>query len=954
MQFSKRWTAIGACALALTGAAQAAPAPKMTQAAPKMTAPNEPKPPRVTAPAYYGKIVSQTYDKTQMVTETRLANGLTILSKEVHAAPVAYFSVWYKVGSRNEITGRTGLSHILEHMMFKGTHDLPPGSIDHLFTSNGGQINASTGEDRTEYHELIAADRLELAVRVEADRMENSVFDPKELAHEMVVVRSELEGDSNDPGYQLYAFTFLPAAFTAHPYHWPVIGWTEDVEAVAGKRDVIYDYYRQHYMPNNAVVVMVGDFDTKKAVGLCQKYFGVYPQGTLSEHNITPEPPQRGERRVVLKRPGTTGQILIGYHVPGLGTKDHYTLDVVSQLLSGGRSARLYQSLVETGLAESAGGFSQDQRDPYLFILDGTPRAGVANGRLEQGLEAEVARLQATPPTQDELNRAVRQIEASFIFNNDSVSEQANQLGTYAAIGSFTYLDTYLDNIRKVTPQDVQAVAKAYFTPDNRTVATFEPQPLPAGQTLPPPPGEKNFGAAAPVTDPKQKAVLAALDKKFHLQSAATAQAKRPEPKRVVLPNGMTVIVEENHANKTVALMGLVKAGSMFDPDGRYDTAGLTAQMLARGTTTKTALQLALGLESVGASVGIGAGDEAANFSGHCLAKDFTLTLGTLADELQRSAFPQAELDKVRGQTLSGLEQARQDTGGTGGAGTQAEFAFADALYPKGHPYWAPTLDQSEASVKTLTRADLVSFYKTYYRPDTTTLVVVGDVNADDAIAQIKAAFGGWARPSMPAPVVSIPSVPLPATAPAPQLIAIPDTSQTSVLWGYPGQLTRTAPDFYAAYTMNYILGGGAFGSRLGKAIRDQEGLTYTVYSSFAAQHGAGAFSVFLGTNPNNANRAIYELNRIVTTLRQNGITPEELTEAKAYLTGSYPLRLETNAGVAGQLLTAEDYGLGLDYIQKRSDFFRAVTLDQVNAAVKKYLHPDKATLIIAGAAPGK
>ena len=255
-------------ALLLTSAAPAAFAAPVPKAAPPVAANSAPQ---------YGGIVSQTYDKSQSVTETHLANGLTILSKEVHAAPVAYFSVYYKVGSRNEISGETGLSHILEHMMFKGTNDLPPGAINHLFQTNGGQINASTGPDVTEYHELVSADRLELAARIEADRMENSQFAPKELAHEMTVVRSELEGDANSPDYDLYAYTFLPATFTAHPYHWPTIGWRSDVEAVADRRDVIYSYYRKHYMPSNAVVVMVGDFDTKKAVAICQKYFGVYP-----------------------------------------------------------------------------------------------------------------------------------------------------------------------------------------------------------------------------------------------------------------------------------------------------------------------------------------------------------------------------------------------------------------------------------------------------------------------------------------------------------------------------------------------------------------------------------------------------------------------------------------------------------------------------------------------------
>ena len=901
----------------------------------------------------YGTVVSQSVDKAQGVTETHLANGLTILSKEAHAAPVVYFSVWYKVGSRNEISGQTGLSHILEHMMFKGTNDLPPGAIDHLFLTNGGEINASTGEDRTEYHELIAADRLELAARIEADRMENSKFDPTELAHEMTVVRSELEGDANSPGFDLEANTFTPAAFTSHPYHWPVIGWRTDVEAVSGRRDVIYDYYRKHYMPNNAIVVMVGDFDTKKAVAIVQKQFGIYPAGILDTHNITPEPPQRGERRVTLKRPGTTGEVLVGYHVPETGQPDHYVLDVISQILSGGRSARLYQALVEKGIAQSASGNDSDNKDPYLMVFDGTPSAGVTNNAVETALEAEIAKLQTTPVTAGELARAITQTEAAFIYQNDSVSGQANDLGAYAVIGLPHYRATYLNKIRAVTAADIQRAAKTYFTADNRTVAYFDPQPVPAGAIPPPPPVTDNFGSAKPVTDPRQKALLANLDKEFNSVSPATTKpASAPKPTRIVLPNGMTLIVQENHANKTVALSGFVRAGSAFDPDGKYGDAQMTAAMLGRGTTTKTALQLALSLESVGASVGIGAGEESASLGGASLSQDFGLTLNTLADELQRSSFPTDQIERLRAQILSGIEDSRQDTGGTGGAGTQAEIAFAQAIYPKGHPYWDPTLDQSAAAIKSLTRADLTAFYNTYYRPDTTALVVVGDVNTPDVIKQVTAAFGGWPKPASPAPALRIPDVPVPAKAPAPIVIPLADAPQTSILFGYSGGLTQTSPDYFAAQILNYTLGGDTFGSRLGKSIRDENGLAYSVSSGFEARHGAGPFQVFVGANPKNATRAITLLRQILTQEQQYGVTPDEVRLAKLYITGSYPLRLETNAGVAGVLTLAEDYGLGLDFPQRRNALYNAVTVEQVNAAAKKYLHPGTGVLVIAGATP--
>jgi zinc protease len=902
----------------------------------------------------YGQIVSQSYDAVQGITETHLANGLTILSKDVHAAPVVYFSVWYRVGSRNEISGQTGLSHILEHMMFKGTNDLPPGSIDHLFLENGGEINASTGNDRTEYHELISADKLELAVRIEADRMEHSAFDPLQLKHEMVVVRSELEGDDNDPDWDLVHNVWEPLEFVQSPYHWPNIGWTSDVEAVSSRRDVIYDYYRQHYMPNNAFVVMVGDFDTKKAVALCQKYFGVYAPGHLVEHHISPESPQTGERRAILRRAGTTASIIIGYHVPGVGTKAHYVFDVLSTILSGGRSDRLYQDLVETGLANEADVDNPDFLDPWAVMFHASVRSGVSIATVESSLENEVTKLQTAPVTAEELRRAKDQIAASFVYNKDSVTAQAEEIGRTEVIKSYEYDDDYLKHIESVTAEDIQNAASTYLTQDNRTVAIYDPLPLPPGEAPPAPASEKNFGAAPPVTDPHQKAVLAKLDKEFNSGITTTSASQLPIPTRVVLPNGLTLIVEENHANPTVAISGRIVAGSMEDPQGKWGLADMTASMLSRGTTSMNALQIALKLESVSAAVDVSAGTEEADINGTCLSNNFDLTVSTLADELQHATFPVDQLEKLRGETISDLEDEKQDTGGTGGAGTLAEIAFADALYPPGHPYWSPSVDQTEGSVNSLTRADIQTFYSAYYRPDTTILCIVGDVKTGDVVRTIKADFGDWANPPTPMPTINIPDVPLPAAAPSPVTIAIPGAPQTSILWGYPGQLKLHDSNYVAVTIMNYIFGGDTFGSRLGKVIRDENGLAYTVYSDFDAAHGAGPFEVFLGTNPDNARHAISLLRSIAYQMKKDGVTADEVTNAKKYITGTYPLRLETNGGVAEVLLVSQDYGLGLDYMRRREGLYNKVTLAQVNAAARKYINPDKAVLVISGAAPSE
>jgi zinc protease len=901
-----------------------------------------------------GVIVSSKKDAQLGVTETRLANGLTILTKEVHAAPVAYFSVFYKVGSRNELTGQTGLSHILEHMMFKGTKELPPGSISRLFQRNGAAINAATDIDQTYYHELLSSDRLELAVRIEADRMQNAAFDPEELKHEMSVVRSELEGDNNDPGRQLHDFTFLPMAFQVHSYHWPTIGWRADVENAAKHRDVIYKYYKDHYMPNNATIVAVGDFDTTKLVRLCQQYFGVNKAGKLESHYITPEPVQTGERRAVLKRPGTVGQVMIGWRGSDLGTQDHITMDVLSLILSSGRSSRLYQSLVETGIAEGANAGNYDTHDPYVFTVDADSRAGVSNDKVEAALEEVIEKLKTEPVTAEELTRAKNQIEASFTYQSDSVSDQAQQLGFYQTVyGNYRYLATYLPRIKAVTPAMIQDVAKRYFTQDKRTVATFEPQPLPPGAAPPPPRAPENFGAVTTKPTPQQEKAVAALDAKFN-SGKQTAPAARRLPARRVLPNGITVLVQENHANKTIAMAGYIKAGAIFEPKDKVGVAGLTAQMLSRGAAGKSALDIARQLESAGASVSVGANTEDCRFGGQSLTKDFGLIVSTLSDELRRPDFPVDQLERLRGQTLSGLEEMKQDSGGTGGAGALADIAFTQAIFPKGHPFWSPSLDEQAASVKAISRDDLAAFHKEYYRPDTMTIVVVGDVTIADAVAAVTKSFGDWQKPTTPTPKATIPDVPLPATKQEPKIVTLPDTSQTSILFGHIGELKRTDPDYYAATVMNYILGGSVFGSRLGNVIRDQQGLAYSVYSSFDASHGEGPFQIFIGTNPANAYRAVGLAKQAIATFQAKGATPLEVKEAVDYLTGSFALTLETNGGVAGVILAEEDYNLGLDYVNRRTALYRKVTVAQVNALAKKLLHPDKATLVIAGAAPAK
>ena len=885
------------------------------------------------------------------IRETRLPNGLTVITKEVHAAPVVFFSVYYRVGSEDEEVGQTGMSHLMEHMMFKGTHKRGPGVISAALQKNGANFNASTWFDRTEYHETLASDRLELAMQIESDRMVNSVFDEVQHQKEMRVVRSEYEAGENDPGQALSKAVRL-AAYQVHPYRWETIGFRSDIENFY--RDEMYAYYKNFYEPNNAAVVIVGDFSTDKALAMVRNYFGGLPAKPIVTHFITPEPAQEGERRVVIQRAGTSPEVQIAYHIPAFGDPDRYALDVLETVLSAGRTGRFFTALVQTGLVSSAYAYDYGLRDPDLLMVVGDPQPGHTNPEVEQALDAQVETLKTTPISAEELTRVLSESEADYIFSKDSVEAQGRELGEDAMRGDWTHGETYLQHLRLVTPADVQRVAQKYLVERNRTVGYFQPTGEPGGHALH---SSSGPAAASPtVAMPHYRAVGYAPDDSGPADEraeesvrAAASSSSLTRPTRVVLDNGLVLVVQENHANPTVSVSGAVmSAGGFFDPPGKRGLAEFAASQLSRGTESRSLMDIARALEGVGASVNVSAGEEYASLRGRALSRDFNLLLDVLSDELQHPSFPQSEIDRARAQELAGIEQERQQTN------VLADIAFHNVLFPPGHPYSTPTLDEQAANLKSLTRDDLAAFHDSHYGPDRVILTVVGDVNTDQVIAAVKKSFGGWARNAqLLSP--SIPDTPLPAPPAKTTVIFVPDKAQVDVRYGYPGQVKRTDPDFYPVVVLDTILGGGGgLSSRLAVDVRDKLGLVYGIYASDAAEIGAGPFEVEFGSNPANVDKAIDAALQQIALARDKGVTRQEVQDAVSFLTGSYPVALQTNGAVAGQLLIAQVYGLGLDYIQKRNSFYQALTVDQVNAAAKKYLFADRGALIIVGTYTGK
>ncbi len=419
------------------------------------------------------------------VFKTRLENGLTVLLKEVHTAPVISWWVWYRVGSRSERAGVTGISHWVEHMLFKGTRRFPASESDRRIARDGGVRNAMTWIDWTAYFETMPADKIDFALRLEADRMRRALFPPREVESERTVIMAERQMYENSPAFRL-SEEVTAAAFRVHAYHHEVIGDMADLETMS--RDDLYQHYRRNYAPNNAIAVAVGDFQTPDMLARIEKLFGRHKPQSLPAWRARPEPAQKGERRVMVSGEGETSFLQVSYHAPPATHPDFYPFVALDSILAGAssfnlfgggtsnKSSRLYKALVQGGPAAGVSGSLTPTVEPYLYTLFCTVRPEQTPEAVEQALEAEIERVRREPVSADELFKALKQARAMFAFGAESVSNQGFWLGFTEIFDSYKWFEAYLDRLAAVTAEDVQRVAQAYLARSNRTVGYFVPE----------------------------------------------------------------------------------------------------------------------------------------------------------------------------------------------------------------------------------------------------------------------------------------------------------------------------------------------------------------------------------------------------------------------------------------------------------------------------------------------
>ncbi len=409
------------------------------------------------------------------VSEYTLKNGLKVLILEDHKAPTATFQIWYRVGSRDENTGKTGLSHLLEHMMFKGTKKHGPKTFSQAIQRAGGTDNAFTSKEYTGYFELLASDRIGLPIELEADRMRNLILTKEAVLSERDVVMEERRLHYEDDPQRLVYEGVVAMAFMNHPYRWPVIGWMSDLKGL--EPDDLINHYQTWYAPNNAVIIVVGDVKKEEILSKITDAFGDIPAAPAIKTVKTEEAQQRGERRFFVKKEAELPFIVSAYKAPDIRHEDGFALDVLGSILSDGKSSRLYQSLVyEQQIALSAwAGYEGLYKDPFLFLTGATAAFGKNIEDVEKAINAEIEKFKKAPPSEREVQKAKNQIEASFIMGQDSIYMQAKMIGSFEMIGGWRLWEKYLEGIRKVSPEDVRRVTEKYLVSDTRTTGILIP-----------------------------------------------------------------------------------------------------------------------------------------------------------------------------------------------------------------------------------------------------------------------------------------------------------------------------------------------------------------------------------------------------------------------------------------------------------------------------------------------
>lgn len=826
-----------------------------------------------------------------------LDNGLVLIVREDHSAPVTSAQAWCRAGSVDE--GRwlgAGLSHVLEHMLFKGTTTRGPGRIDQEVQDAGGYMNAYTSFDRTVYWINVPSTGTRVAVDILCDIMQNASLPEDELVKELDVIRREMDMCHDDPGRRSSRRLF-ETAYTRSPYRYPVIGLPDIFNAIT--RDDLLSYYREKYAPNNLFLVVVGDFDAAAVTAQVREAFATAKARPIPGIPLSEEPRQTAPRERVEEAPVELGHIHCSWHIPDLTHPDVVALDVLGVILGAGRSSRLHLEVREkAGLVHTAEAWTYNPGGSGLFGIS----AVVDGDKFRPATEAiwrEVERLKAEPPTPAELAKTVKQMTAGTLSSRKTMQGQAQDLGgSWMAVGDLGFSARYLEAVRRVTPDDLVRVAKAYLTVENRTLSALLPE-----------------GSRPVVT------VTEAV-------SARTAVTK------FTLPNGLRLLVKEDHRLPFVQFRMVFQGGVLAETAAEGGVTGLMTKMLLKGTQSRTAEQIASEIESVGGSIDTYAGNNSFGVTAEVLDSDFDLGLGMVADVLLRPSFPADELEREREYQLAGIRAQKDQLLQLAGR------AMRRGLY--GDHGYGLDANGTEESVGRLGLDTLRAFHARLAVPDNAVLAIFGRVQTDLVRAEVERMFGGWKPGLGRYGTAAMAGAELPAL-PA-RVGEVRDKKQAVVVIGFRGAHVGSE-DRHALELIQESCSD--LGSRLFLRIRDELGLAYYVGAQNFVGLIPGYFAFYAGTEPGKVDQVVTEFMGEIGKLREDGLTVDELRRSKAKILGQKKISRQDLGSYAMASALDELYGLGFAHADAEEAAIEAVTLEDARRAARRYLTPEAHVLSV-------
>lgn len=838
-----------------------------------------------------------------------LPNGQRIIIKEVHTNPIVSIDTWVRTGSVNETPENNGVAHFLEHLIFKGTEKHPTGQIEEIIESKGGMINAATSKDYTHFYVTIASEYFDTVLPLHADMVLNAAIPPEELEKERNVVLEEIRRAEDNPDRQVY-YGLNDLLFKEHPYKYDTLGTSDVIKNIS--REKILEFYKKWYVPSNMTTVVVGDIDTEKVLELIKENFGTNITERMDLPEYTPEPPLTESLEIIKKDDINQAYLEIGFHSPSMkAVEKTYALDVASIILGQGRASRLYKRLkFDKNLVNSLYVTNYPMKDSGVFVFDFELQPENID-KVRQIVFEEIEKIKTVQVTEEELARAKNQVQRDFIYDNESVGNIATSIGYNVTLASLEEYTEYVDKVNSVTREDVMEAAKKYL--DTSAMATSILLP------------EKTPESANKENDVDNKEAEQPSSDKNCLQVSNEGVQK------LILPNGITLLLKSNPANDVVSTDVFIKGGKLLqDKPGQ---SALVANMLMKGTDSRTAEDIAQETEDLGININISAQDDYTQITVKSTRSDFPEAFMVLIDILKNSNFKQEEIDKVK-ESMVNAVKAVEDS--------PLSYSFQNlyiALYGN-HPY-GEVGDVILKSLPGITREDLIEFYKKYYIPENLVISVVGNISEEVARRYVEQS---WSVDNNNKPVMVNKIV---SQLKKKKVIKVSkDTEAASISMGWLAP-SMSKNDYAALKVLNSYLSGG-LSSRLSRSLREEKGLAYQVGSFYPSRKEESMFVFFIGTEPKNINTAVQGFKDEIKLIMNEAISEEELDYAKQKIIGSYALSHETNSQQGFYLGWFESSGIGYEFDQEFPKLIDAVTVADVQQAAKKVFNNPSILSIVA------